>query len=181
MMMGGMMGGGNSRGGRFSVLPFTPDSSIPAQIKNLPTDLGGSRPTGDANQASVRRLSLDMPMGMGMMRGGSGRQFSISGSSFAMDRINFGVTQGDVERWTVSANMMMHPFHIHGVTFQILSENGRAPQLQNTGWKDTVLVNGSVDLLARFDQPAPADAPYMYHCHILEHEDGGMMGQFTVG
>ncbi len=91
------------------------------------------------------------------------------------------MTQGDVERWTVSANMMMHPFHIHGVTFQILSENGRAPQLQNTGWKDTVLVNGSVDLLARFDQPAPADAPYMYHCHILEHEDGGMMGQFTVG
>jgi blue copper oxidase len=32
----------------------------------------------------------------------------------------------------------------------------------------------------RFDNPAPADKPFMYHCHILEHEDHGMMGQFTV-
>jgi len=48
------------------------------------------------------------------------------------------------------------------------------------GWKVMVLVDGSVDLLVRFDRKAPQNAPYMYHCHILEHEDGGMMGQFTV-
>ena len=39
---------------------------------------------------------------------------------------------------------------------------------------------GWSEVLVRFDYDAPADAPYMYHCHILEHEDCGMMGQFTV-
>ncbi len=180
-MMGGMMGGRRQQSGRFSVLPFTVDPTLPTRITRQPDDLGGCRPNGDAANAIWRRLSLDMPMGMGMMFGRSGRRFSINGNAFAMDRIDFRVTQGAVERWTVKADMMMHPFHVHGVKFQVLSENGRAPQRQNTGWKDTVLVNGSVDLLIRFDQPAPANAPFMYHCHILEHEDGGMMGQFTVG
>ena len=80
----------------------------------------------------------------------------------------------------MSANMMMHPFHVHGVTFQVLSENGRAPNPQNTGWKDTVLIDGRAELLMRFDQPASEALPFMFHCHILEHEDGGMMGQFAV-
>ena len=179
-MMGGMMGGRRAQGGRFSVLPFSTDSSAPARITKLPTDLGGGRPDDDATGAPMRRLSLDMPMGMGMMRGGAGGQFSINGAAFAMNKINFGIERGTMERWTVSAAMMMHPFHIHGVRFQVLAENGHAPQPPNTGWKDTVLVNGSVDLLARFDHPAPVQAPYLYHCHILEHEDAGMMGQFTV-
>ena len=76
--------------------------------------------------------------------------------------------------------MMKHPFHVHGTRFQVIAENGRAPQVHNRGWKDTVLVDGSVDILVRFDRKAPQSAPYMYHCHILEHEDSGMMGQFTV-
>ncbi len=175
-----MMGGRQQQTGQFSVLPFTVNPSLPARITQLPADLGGSRPNGDAAKAKWRRLSLDMPMGMGMMFGRSDRRFSINGDAFDMERINFRVSRGSVERWTVSANMMMHPFHIHGVNFQVLSENGRAPKPHNTGWKDTVLINGSADLLIRFDQPAQADAPFMYHCHILEHEDGGMMGQFTV-
>lgn len=100
--------------------------------------------------------------GHGMMFGRSDRRFSINGDAFDMERINFRVSRGSVERWTVSANMMMHPFHIHGVNFQVLSENGRAPKPHNTGWKDTVLINGSADLLIRFDQPAQADAPFMY-------------------
>lgn len=76
--------------------------------------------------------------------------------------------------------MMMHPFHIHGVRFQVLSDNGRQPRAENRGWKDTVLVAGEVELAITFEKPAPSSAPYMYHCHILEHEDGGMMGQFSV-
>ncbi len=183
-MMGGMMGGRRQQTGRFSVLPFSVDPTLRARIKRLPSDLGGSRPNGDATSATWRRLSLDMPMGMGgMMFGRDDRRFSINGDAYDMGNINFHVARGGaVERWTVSADMMMHPpFHVHGVKFQVLSENGRAPQRHNTGWKDTVLIDGSVDLLIRFDQPAPTNAPFMYHCHILEHEDGGMMGQFTVG
>lgn len=75
---------------------------------------------------------------------------------------------------------MMHPFHVHGVRFQVVSENEQQPRSENRGWKDTVLVNGQVELAVRFEKQASRSAPYMYHCHILEHEDGGMMGQFSV-
>lgn len=179
MMGGGMMGGRPASGPPFEVLPFKADTSIQARITTLPDDLGGSRPALNPARAGQRRITLDMGMGSMMMRG-NGNQFSINGRPFDMNRTDFSVQQGTMERWSVSANMLMHPFHIHGVTFQVLSENGAAPAPQNTGWKDTVLVNGRTDLLVRFDQPASADLPFMFHCHILEHEDGGMMGQFAV-
>jgi blue copper oxidase len=56
------------------------------------------------------------------------------------------------------------------------------PPEHERGWKDVVFVrrNETVRLAARFDQPAGRAHPFMYHCHILEHEDNGMMGQFTV-
>ncbi len=174
----GMMGRGG--GGVFTVLPFAVDDTLPVRITSLPDDLGGSRPDASAANLPWRRISLDMPMGMGGMFSRKGRLFSINGASFDMGRINMTLTRGAVERWSVAAHMMMHPFHIHGVRFQVLSENGAPPHPQNTGWKDTVLINGSADLLVRFDQTADHATPFMYHCHILEHEDGGMMGQFTV-
>jgi blue copper oxidase len=75
---------------------------------------------------------------------------------------------------------MAHPFHIHGASFRILSRNGRRPAAYEAGWKDVVLVEGHAEVLVRFDNPAPPKMPFMYHCHILEHEDHGMMGQFAV-
>lgn len=184
-MMGGMMGGMMGSSGdanAFSVLPFVVDTSLPARITRLPQDLGGSQPGREPGDAAPRQISLEMPMGPGMMIGmmTGGSVFSINGQSFDMDRTDFTIARGSTERWRVTANMMMHPFHIHGVRLAVLSENGRAPSTQNLGWKDTVLVQGSAELLVRFDHPAPPDAPFMFHCHILEHEDGGMMGQFAV-
>ena len=76
--------------------------------------------------------------------------------------------------------MMAHPFHVHGTSFQVVSRNGRSVDPVTQGWKDVVLVEGSAEILVRFDKPADAATPFMYHCHILEHEDAGMMGQFTV-
>jgi FtsP/CotA-like multicopper oxidase with cupredoxin domain len=61
-----------------------------------------------------------------------------------------------------------------------LSEGQSLPRPHNLGFKDTVLVGEDVELLIRFDHPASKEHPFMYHCHILEHEDAGMMGQFTV-
>ncbi|WP_377513424.1 multicopper oxidase domain-containing protein [Octadecabacter sp. R77987] len=179
-MMGGMMGGGSNESA-FVVLPFAVDPSLPATKDRLPDDIGGSRPQGDGTGVDVRNMTLDMQMGMGMMMRRANDRFSINGAAFAMDQINFDIPRGTVERWRITADMMMHPFHIHGVSFQVLSQSGRAPAPQNTGWKDTMLVHGSAELLVRFDQGAARETPFMYHCHILEHEDGGMMGQFTVG
>jgi len=179
-MMGGMMGGGQSAGPPFEVLPFTVNPELPARVTALPETAGGSRPDMDPAGAMRRRITLDMAMGPGMMMRGGGDRFSINGHAFDMGRMNFATRLGQLERWTVSATMMMHPFHVHGVSFQVLSENGKPPRPQNTGWKDTILIDGQADILMRFDRPADASLPFMFHCHILEHEDGGMMGQFTV-
>ena len=77
--------------------------------------------------------------------------------------------------------MMLHPFHIHGTQFRILSENGKPPQAHRSGFKDIIHVEGKAsELLVRFDHPAPKEHPFMAHCHLLEHEDTGMMMSFTV-
>lgn len=184
-MMGGGMMGNRAGAGPFDVLAFATDSGVQGRIDHLPEDLGGSRPRLDGSNAPRRQISLDMMMGGGMM-GGMMRRLTgasthgINGRSFDMERIDFEAKTGQVERWQITAPMMKHPFHVHGTRFQVIAENGGAPKVQNRGWKDTVLVDGSVDILVRFDRTAPRNAPYMYHCHILEHEDGGMMGQFTV-
>jgi len=104
---------------------------------------------------------------------------SVDGRPFAMDRIDARVGLGDTEIWEVSGQMMAHPFHIHGVHFEVLSRNGAAPGPEDRGLKDTVLVQDPVELLVRFTRPADR-APFVYHCHILEHEDAGMMAQYVT-
>ncbi|MGV8856279.1 MAG: multicopper oxidase domain-containing protein [Devosia sp.] len=161
----------------FGVLPFATDSALAARITQLPTALDGVLEDFTDAPARTRQVSLDMGMG-GMMMGGGG--FAINGQPFDMARIDFEVALGSVERWHIRSTMVAHPFHVHGVRFRVLSENGAPPRPENTGWKDTVLVPGEAEIVARFDQPAGRDVPLMFHCHILEHEDAGMMGQFTV-
>lgn len=100
-----------------------------------------------------------------------------------MSVINVAITRGHVEVWHVTnQSPMAHPFHYHGTSFQILARDGRPLPAHERGWKDTVLVRRgeTVRLIAPFNQPAGRALPFMYHCHILEHEDNGMMGQFVV-
>ena len=106
---------------------------------------------------------------------------TINGAVMDMSVINERVERGRWERWRVRSNVGAHPFHVHGVSFQILSLNGEPPTEADKGWKDTVIVTEQpTKLLMRFNHIATEEYPYMYHCHILEHEDAGMMGQFTV-
>lgn len=184
-MMGRMRGMVDQFFGRsFPVLSFAVDDRLPTRITRLPDDLGGTRPDLESEVSTTRRFSLDMGMG-GMMGGGMMRRgmmggFAINGEPFDMTHINLDAKRGTTERWIVSAAMLVHPFHVHGALFQVVLEGGSSPRPENRGWKDTVLVENESELLVRFDQPAGSDTPFMYHCHILEHEDGGMMGQFTV-
>ena len=93
------------------------------------------------------------------------------------------VRQGDLERWdVVNASRDTHVFHVHDVQFQVVSRNGAAPGPTELGRKDTVLVRPgeTVPLLLRFEDYAEFVMPYMFHCHTLEHEDQGMMGQLVV-
>ncbi len=107
----------------------------------------------------------------------------INGQAFMMGTPMFDVKQGQYERWVISGvgDMMLHPFHIHGTQFRILSENGASPQAHRSGFKDMAHVEGNVsEVLVRFDHPAPKEHAFMAHCHLLEHEDTGMMMSFTV-
>ena len=107
----------------------------------------------------------------------------INGQAFDMNKPMFAAVKGQHERWVISGqgDMMLHPFHIHGTQFRILSENGKAPAAHRAGWKDTVRVEGGVsEVLVKFDHDAPKEHAYMAHCHLLEHEDTGMMLGFTV-
>ncbi|MGI9374350.1 MAG: multicopper oxidase domain-containing protein [Hyphomicrobiales bacterium] len=91
------------------------------------------------------------------------------------------VPLGEAEIWRITADDMEHPFHIHGCSFRILRQRGIEPPTYAQGWKDMVAVQEGVsEVLVTFNHLADAATPYMYHCHILEHEDCGMMGQFTV-
>lgn len=161
----------------FGVLEFATDDTLPVRITGLPEALTGELEDLAGQEIRTRRISLDMGMG-GMMMGGGG--FAINGRPFSMDRIDFEVALGSVERWIIRSTMIPHPFHVHGVRFRVASENGRPPRPESAGWKDTVLVPGETEIVVRFDQPASREKPFMFHCHILEHEDAGMMGQFSV-
>jgi FtsP/CotA-like multicopper oxidase with cupredoxin domain len=107
----------------------------------------------------------------------------INGREMDLNRIDATVAAGSVEIWTVvNADGTPHTFHVHGVQFQILSAGGGAPPPELSGWKDTVYLTPMVRhaLIMRFPAYADPSAPYMFHCHVLLHEDGGMMGQFAV-
>ncbi len=150
-------------GQAYGVLQFATDSTLPARITRLPNQLDGAPADLSGTEVATRQVSLDMGRG-GMMMGGGG--FAINGRPYDMDRIDFEVALGSVERWQIRSTMVAHPFHVHGVRFQVVTENGGPPRAENTGWKDTVLVPGEAEILVRFDQPASRDTPFMFHCHI---------------
>ena len=108
----------------------------------------------------------------------TGQPMTINGKAMDMDRIDERVKRGAVEIWELEGDL--HNFHAHGCSFQVLSVNGREPPAHMRGPKDTVIVDERSSFIVRFDHTAPDEFPYMYHCHLLEHEDMGMMGQFVV-
>ncbi len=111
-----------------------------------------------------------------------GDGWGINGQQMDMDRIDHTINLGDTERWTLTVGDGTHAFHVHQTLFQILEINGEPPPPEDSGWEDTVLVteDREVVIAARFNTYSDPDIPYMFHCHILDHEDLGMMGQFTV-
>jgi FtsP/CotA-like multicopper oxidase with cupredoxin domain len=188
-MMPGMIGSGAGVLMRFDV-----DPSLPAPVKTVPETLVALPRLTRSDLMPRRQISLDMGpgmMGRGMMRGmgggrggmrgmGMGPPVGLNGRVFDMQRIDFEPKLGSSEIWEVTPNMMAHPFHVHGVIFRVLSIGGKSPPPHLAGGKDTILLDGPAELLLEFTQPATRRSPFMFHCHILEHEDAGMMGQYAT-
>ncbi|MEM9135675.1 MAG: multicopper oxidase domain-containing protein [Actinomycetota bacterium] len=104
----------------------------------------------------------------------------INGEVFDHTFLNHVSELGTWEVWTVNGGL--HPFHIHGCSYLVLSENGEEPAPEDAGWRDTAMVgrDDQLRLLVQFNHEAAPETAFMYHCHFMGHEDAGMMGQFAV-
>lgn len=186
--MGGMMSGGGmmdgmgmGRGGRNSrqqtLIRLAPDLGL-ASSGPLPGTLTAFEPPENIPNETSRTFHLAAQMGPGMMvrRLFGAQTMTINGESFNPDRIDFTAKAGAIERWRVTGAMMGHPFHVHGAKF-LIADPQRPEEM---GWKDTAMINGARDLIVKIEARSEDQIPFMYHCHILEHEDAGMMGQFLV-
>ncbi|MFD2792813.1 multicopper oxidase family protein [Promicromonospora vindobonensis] len=139
-----------------------PSAALPARLATI-------APFDEASVAETREFEL--------------RNNRINRESMDMNRIDDVVTVDTTELWEVwNGHRQPHNFHVHDVQFQVLAVDGSPPPPELSGWKDTVYLPPDVRLRLglRFTRYADPDVPYMYHCHLLWHEDQGMMGQFVV-
>lgn len=168
-------------GADFDLVTFTVGAPTAEPILSIPQALVPTEPYSEAAATITRTLEL-RPQNMGPMEMIEG-PFLINDALMDMDVINLTVPLGSTEIWRIENNTpVAHPIHIHDIQFNILDRNGLAPEPWETGWKDVVHVPpmGVARVITRFDDFADPEMPYMYHCHLLMHEDEGMMGQFLV-
>ncbi len=155
---------------RTSVAGAAAAVAIPALLRAVP-----------AMAAPVRTQSvvLSDTMGMGMM--GMQNQFLINGRAFDPARTDLVARVNDIEDWLI-ANQggMDHPFHIHGTQFQLVgsTRGDTTPAPGIRAWIDTINIRPGETVRVRIQQTMPGKR--MFHCHILEHEDQGMMAVLEV-
>lgn len=138
-------------------------ASIPARLRTI-------EPLAGAD--AVPNRTVKFSVGVSLRRG---LDFRINGETHHHDQP---VKVGEMQVWDiVNASLMDHPFHLHGFFFQVLSINGKAPAFRS--WEDVVnLPPRSTVRIAWMPEDRPGN--WMYHCHILEHHEAGMMGHFEV-
>lgn len=144
-----------------------------ASLEPVPNQ-GKARDLRNSTLTAHRELTFFMGMGMGSR----GMSFTINGNTFDPDRIDTIVQAGSVEEWTLTnISPMDHPIHLHVWPMQIVEAQGR--ELGEIVWQDVVNVpaNDSIRVRIPFDNFV---GKTVYHCHVLDHEDEGMMGIIEV-
>ena len=167
-------------GNDFILLDINVGAQTDNPILTIPSLLVDVTPIDESEATLTRNLQITAP---NMMQNSITGPFVFDGQSFDMNVINQTVQLGDTEIWEIfNMSMVAHPFHIHDVQFYILDRNGVIPPENERGRKDVVLVKNmeTVRFIAKFEDHADDEVPYMYHCHMLQHEDEGLMGQFIV-
>ncbi len=143
--------------------------TVPAE--DLPALGGGAEPLDLTGAVPVlARLTQGLDAEGGLVLGINDVPFAEAGPFFA--------TVGETQVWTVTNEMeWAHPFHLHGFFFQELDESGAV--VQPAEWRDTVHVpkQDSVRFAVRYDA---RPGMWMFHCHILDHADAGMMGMIDL-
>ncbi|MGK3531753.1 TRAP transporter large permease subunit [Escherichia coli] len=147
------------------VLTLRPTGLLPLVTDSLPMRL---LPTEIMAGSPIRSRDISL-----------GDDPGINGQLWDVNRIDVTAQQGTWERWTVRADEPQ-AFHIEGVMFQIRNVNGAMPFPEDRGWKDTVWVDGQVELLVYFGQPSWAHFPFYFNSQTLEMADRGSIGQLLV-
>jgi len=169
-------------GSDFKIIQLQVVGPVSNSISSIPSTLVSNYSYSETDADTTRSFTFQASqMGpAGMLNG----PFEINGAAFDMEFVNFQVPLNNIEIWELTnLTAIAHPFHIHDVQFNILDINGSVPAAHMLGRKDVVLVppmGGSVRFITKFEDFANEHVPYMYHCHMLSHEDDGMMGQFIV-
>ncbi len=162
----------------------------PAQVRKIPA-IFSSLPDLSAIQTGSLANTRDFTLAA------RGQEWTISGLTYAMHETPVRVEAREPERWRFvnQVRSMPHPMHVHGYPFRVLSRQGSPAQVKglavnpsgilptDLGFKDTVLVwpGETVSLALDFSTPDYAgEQTFLMHCHNLEHEDQGMMLNFTV-
>ncbi|RTM09228.1 MAG: multicopper oxidase family protein [Hyphomicrobiales bacterium] len=173
----GWMGAGRPADAGLTLLTVDVSDNPAEPVPPLPERL---RPIAPFGAPSVsRRLVFTETMTMTATDMQMG--FLINGKAFDMNRVDIVAKAGQTELWeVVNQADMDHPFHVHGTQFQVVEyeRNGKVSKPAYLAWKDTINVarGETVRLLLRQERPGQR----MYHCHILEHEQLGMMGIVDV-
>lgn len=171
-------------GADYELLAINVIAPTGSPVTTIPTSLVPYTPYLSANTDVNRSLVLDtirlLPIDVPNLAEGP---FGINGEVFDMMVNNIYVPLNSTEIWTLhNKTHIAHPFHIHDIQFNIIEKNGLPPVISEQGWKDVVLVmpHDSVKFITKFITFEDNMVPYMYHCHLLHHEDDGMMGSFIV-
>ena len=136
----------------------------------LPERLGGPAPVDAGPGSPVRTFTFN-------------HASRLNGRVFDPARTDVRVAPNSTELWELrNGSDNQHVFHVHGVSFTIVAYDRGPPPPERAGLKDSVLLppGSTVRLAVRFERWEDASTPYLFHCHLLAHEDHGMMGQFVV-
>lgn len=180
-MMGNTIPGYNLNplnGTDFRILQLNVLTATENPVTTTPTALTTNVPWSGYTVSRTFNLRPDF-----MMTGHVAGPFNINGSKFDINLINVTTYLNNIEKWRISNNTgIAHPFHIHDMHFYLLNVNGGAVPAYEKGKKDVVLVlpGQYVEFITKFEDFSDEHVPYMYHCHLLPHEDDGMMGSFRV-
>jgi len=167
-------------GADFNIMQLSVVSQNASPVTTIPTTLATVTPIPEANSDITRDLTMTpVTSGSDQLNG----DFVINDVAFNINTINYTIPLGNTEIWSIYNNSAIaHPFHIHDVQFFILDRDGVAPSASEQGRKDVILVKSqeTIRFITKFEDFTSDTVPYMYHCHMLYHEDRGMMGQFKV-
>jgi bilirubin oxidase len=162
----------------FNILQLNVVAPTADPVTVVPSSLVSFTPWTEAEAVQTRNILITAQNMMSM-----DGPFYFNGQLFDMNRIDYRIPLDNVEIWSITnQTMVAHPFHLHDMEFFVLDRDGVTPNPEERGYKDVVMLAPmeTVRFITKFEDYADSTMSYMYHCHILMHEDDGMMGQFVV-